>query len=92
MAITWEVSISNVDTVKKSADISFKRTDDVSDDIETYSFTQAIINTQAQQLALLDAVWQKHLETTNKQITVDTIISGLEDAAKINLEAREEVV
>jgi len=91
MAITWKVSISNVDTVKKSADISFKRTDDVSDDMETYSFTQAIINTQAQRLALLDAVWQKHLETTNKQITVDTIISGLEDAAKINLEAREVV-
>ena len=87
--ITWTVNIGNVNIAKKSADISFSRVDDVAVTTENYRFTQAIIETTAQKLALLDSVWQKHLDKASNQTAIDAIVSNLEQAAKANLEERE---
>lgn len=89
MAIVWTVNIANVDVVKKRADVNFTRIDDVTGETENYRFTKAIIETTAQRTALLNLVWDKHLEAVNKQTAIDAFITNLEQLGKSNLEARE---
>jgi len=89
MAGTWTVKISNVNKVKKSADISFTRLDDETGETESYNFSQAIIDTNAQKGAILNDVWNKHLEAVAEKDAINTFIADLETAAKTNLEARE---
>ena len=89
MAISWSVQITNVNVLSKRANISFTRTDDVTQETETYSFNSAIIGTGAERSALLDLVWDKHLEDDAKQAAVDAFITNLEQLAKSNLESRE---
>lgn len=89
MAITWTVSISNVDVDSKRADVSFVREDSESGSQENYSFSKAIIETSPQRSALLNNVWQQHLDKVSEATNVDTFIDGLEASAKANLEARE---
>lgn len=90
MAITWTVNITNVDVDEKRADINFARLDDVEETTETYSFKKTIIETGAQKAALLNQVWNMHLAAVVKQTAIDSFVSDLEQAAKANLEAREE--
>ena len=89
MAVTWNTQITNVNVVKKRADISFERTDDVLETTEIYSFFAVIIETGPQRAALLDLVWQKHLDYVSQQTGIETFVNGMELAANANLEARE---
>jgi len=89
MAITWECKITNAKPDEFRADIAFKRVDDIALAEENYSFSGTIIETTSQRLALLDLVWQKHLETINKQSAINNFITNLEELAKTNLEGRE---
>ena len=89
MAITWDIQISNVNVASKRADVSFTRTDDVTNETENYRFSNTIIETAAQRAALLDQVWGEHLNAVTKQTVVDTFITNLEQLAKSNLESRE---
>ena len=45
MAISWTVSITNVDVAQKRADVAFTRLDDVTQATENYSFRKTIIET-----------------------------------------------
>ena len=89
MAISWTVNITNVNVVKKRVDVAFIRTDDVTQATENYSFSRVIIGTTAQRTALLNLVWQKHLDAVSDQTAVDAFITNLEQLGKSNLEARE---
>ena len=89
MAISWTVNISNVNVAGKRADVSFRRLDDVTQATENYSFRQTSLETTANRLALLDAVWQNHLDAVNDQTAIDAFITNLEQLGKSNLEARE---
>ena len=87
--ITWEVNITNVNVDTKRANVTAVRTDDISGAVETYSFKKAIIGTTQERQAILELIWQNHLEYINGQSAIDTFIAGLEQTAKTNLEARE---
>lgn len=89
MAIVWTVDITNVDVVKKRADVNFTRVDDVTSATENYRFSKVIIETTAQRTALLNLVWDKHLEAVSEQTSIDAFITNLEQLGKSNLEARE---
>lgn len=89
MAITWDVQISNVDVSQKRADVTAVRTDDVSGDVETYSYTKAIIGTTQERQGILQSIWDNHLAAANNQTAIDAFVDNLETAAKANLEARE---
>lgn len=89
MAITWTVNITNVDVAQKRADVSFIRIDDVTSESETYSFKKAIIGTTEERTALLNLVWDKHLDAVDKQTAIDDFVTNLEQLAKSNLESRE---
>lgn len=89
MAIIWEVQITNVNVQSKRADIVFTRTDDVTQKTETYSYNNTVIGTTGEKAALLDAVWNQHLESISKQDNIDAFITNLEQSAKTNLETRE---
>ena len=89
MAISWDVKISNADVAHFRADLTFTRTDDVTNAVETYPFSKVIIETTAQRLALLDLVWAEHLKVVGKQTAVNAFITNLEQLGKSNLEARE---
>jgi len=89
MAITWTSYISNVIPAEFRADVCFKRVDDVALTEENYCYSGVILETTAQRLALLDLVWNAHLNTGIKQEAIDAFITNLEQLAKNNLEARE---
>jgi len=87
--ITWGCEITNVDVANKRADVQFTRTDDVTGDVESYGFSQAILGTSEERVAILELVWAKHLDAIAKQTAIDDFISNLELQAKSNLESRE---
>jgi len=89
MAITWTVDIANVDVAQKRADVNFVRLDDITGATENYNFRKAIIETTQQRTALLNLVWQKHLDAVDEQTAVEVFITNLEQLGKSNLEARE---
>ena len=89
MAIVWNIEITNVDVVSKRADISFIRTNDITQETEIYSFSNTVIGTIDERIALLDLVWDEHLKTITMQVGIDAFITDLEQSAKSNLEARE---
>ena len=89
MAIVWTVNITNVDVVKKRADVNFTRLNDATQATENYRFGKTIIETGAQRTALLNLVWDKHLEAVDDQTAIDAFITNLEQLGKSNLEARE---
>lgn len=89
MAITWTVDIKNVNVIEKRADVAFMRVDDVTSATKSYNFSKVIMETTAQRLALLDLVWQKHLDEVADQTAIDAFVTNLEQLGKSNLEARE---
>lgn len=89
MAITWEIAIANVNVAQKRADVYFVRLDDVTGATENYSFSKVILETPQERLALLNTVWDNHLEMVNKKAAIDAFIEDLEQQGKDNLEARE---
>ena len=89
MAITWDLSITNVDVVNKRADVSYTRADDITGKTEYYSFKKVIVETPQQRAALQDLVWSKHEEAIANQTAIDNFITNLEQAGKIDLESRE---
>ena len=89
MAITWTVDITNVDVHQKRADVTITRIDDVTQATEGYHFSKVILETTAERLALLDLVWQKHLDEVSDQAAIDAFVTNLEQLGKSNLEARE---
>ena len=89
MAITWTVDITNVNVDQKRADVTIMRTDDVTQATEGYHFSKVILETTAQRLALLDLVWQKHLDEVADQAAIDAFITNLEQLGKADLESRE---
>jgi len=89
MAITWTVDISNVNVDQKRADVTFMRVDEVTLATESYHFSKVILETTLQRVALLDLVWQKHLDEIADQAAIDAFLTNLEQLGKSNLEARE---
>ena len=89
MAIIWTVNITNVNVADKRADVSFNRLDDVTQATESYDFKQTSLETTSERVALLDVVWQSHLDAVNDQTVVDAFVTNLEQLGKDNLEARE---
>ena len=89
MAITWTVSITNVNIAQNRANVSAIRLDDASGATETYSYSGVILETGPQRAAVLNHIWAEHEAAVAKQATIDAFISSLEADAKTNLEARE---
>ena len=89
MAITWTVTITPIDVPAKTVSINAVRYDDVALETETHNIITAVIETSAQKTAVLDNLWQQHLEYQAKQTAIAAFLGNLETAAKANLEARE---
>ena len=89
MAIQWTVEITPIDVQAKTASIKATRYDDVTLETENHLIISAVLNTAAQKSAILNGLWQQHLDYQTKQTAIAEYIGGLEAAAKANLEARE---
>lgn len=90
MAINWSTRISKVNVQANRANVSLTRTDTVNvDDVFSINYSQAIIETNEQRLALLDAVWGEWQKEIAKRASIDAFITNLEQLANSNLEARE---
>jgi hypothetical protein len=89
MAISWATQITNVNTVSKRADVRFTRTDDATSETWSASYTQVILETQPQRLALLDQVWAEWQAELTKQGNIAIFLGTLEQQANTNLGARE---
>lgn len=87
MAITWTVFITPLDVTAKKASITAVRDEDGT--IETHRVDTAILSTAGQKTAILNQIWQMHLDYQAKLVAIANYIGGLEIAAKTNLEARE---
>jgi len=89
MAISWDLKISDVNTVSQRGTVAFTRTDSEKPDAtESYIFNNAQLAAEYR-APLLDTVWAKHLEHTTKAAAIATFVSNLEQLGKANLEARE---
>ena len=89
MAISWTTKITNVNIASKRADISFTRTDDVTGDTWTKSFSNDMVETNDQRLALCDQTWTAWQLELSKQTDISTLITNLEQVGNANLMARE---
>ena len=89
MAISWTTKITNVNIASKRADVSFTRTDDVTGDTWTKSFSNDMVETDAQRLTLCDQTWTAWQLELSKQTDISTLITNLEQAGNANLMARE---
>lgn len=89
MAITWTVTITPIDIPTKTASVQAVRVDDSDGATETHNIITAVLNTQAQKVAVLDQIWQMHLDYQAKLTAIEAYIGGLEATAKDNLETRE---
>ena len=87
MAGTWEVTITPIDVSTKTASISATRTDGL--DIKTYGNIIAILNTDAQKLAVLDQIWDMYQADLMRDTAINIYIGTMVADAKTNLEARE---
>lgn len=89
MAIGWTVDINTVNVALKTATVKFLRFNNTTKERESYEFKNVILETNAQRMALLDHVWNQHIEHKTKQDNIITFIANLEQLGKSNLEARE---
>ena len=89
MAIRWTTKITNVNIASKRADVSFTRTDDVTGDTWTKSFSNDMVETNDQRLALCDQTWTAWQLELSKQTDISTLITNLEQVGNANLMARE---
>ena len=92
MAITWEVTIKPLDVSRKEASVLAVRVDDT-DPLnvltETHFIITALLDTPAQKTAVLNDLWQQHLDYQTRLAVINNYIGTLETQAKIDLEARE---
>ena len=88
MAITWNVTISNVNVDTKRADVTATRTDDSTDPdtVDTYSFKNTPIETSSQRLIVLNSIKAAVEADASLDTSVSTLISDMETSAKTNLE------
>lgn len=89
MAISWDTKISNVNVQAKRANVQFTRTDDVTGDEFTKTYTQVIIETPQERTALLNQVWQAWQDELANRASITAFITNLEQLANSNLDARE---
>ena len=90
MAISWDLKITNVNISSKRANVNFKRIDSESAlEPWTHLFSNTIIETSAQRVALLNQVWNEWQNEIIKQTNINNFITDLEQIGKTNLEARE---
>jgi len=89
MAISWTTKITNVNTASKRADVSFTRLDDATGDTWTKSFSNDMVETTAQRLALCEQTWEAWQLELSKRADIATLITNLEQAGNSNLMARE---
>ncbi len=87
MAISWDTQITNVNNPR--ADITFTRTDDVTQNVWSYHYNNRDIGSLALRSALLDDVWSKWQTELSKRTAEATFIDNLEQQANANLDARE---
>ena len=89
MAVTWDVKITPLDVSRREVSVTGVRTDDTTGEVQTHHINSALIATAAQKMAVLDQLWQMHLDWDARQALIDSFIGSLEADAKANLEARE---
>ena len=90
MAISWDTQISQVNVASKRANVQFTRTDsEAPADVFTKSYSQVIIETTPQRVALLDQVWAAWQQELTDRSDIAAFITNLEQTANSNLMLRE---
>lgn len=93
MAITWTVKINVLDYIQKHVSVVATRVDSADpDNPKVYTIPSVHIDTAAQRIAALDAIWTMRTADVNKEALAAAFaptVSSLEAAAKTNLEGRE---
>jgi len=82
----WEIKITPINIVTKEVRITATRTEGESVFTTT---TTARLNTQANKIAALDAIWSDWQKYQTKQTNIASIIGDLEVSGAANLDARE---
>ena len=90
MAITWDVKIIPVSLGDRTANIVGVATDDADPDNPiTVKVFKAPLETQQEQLAALDILYERYLSKLARASQIESWLEGKEAAAKANLEARQ---
>jgi len=90
MAISWNTQITSINIAAKRANVTFTRTDDTKPlDTFTQAYSNVILDTQVQRLALLDQVWETWQQELIDRANLVTFLAGLEQSANSNLDSRE---
>ena len=90
MAISWNTQITGTNMAAKRANVTFTRIDDAALlDIFTQSYSNVILETQAQRVALLDQVWDAWQQELINRANLVIFLAGLEQSANSNLDSRE---
>jgi hypothetical protein len=87
MAISWDVTITNVNLVSKRGDVTATRTDDQSAlEPRVYVSRGAPLETVQDRTRVLDTIKEWDESAVSKTTAVTTFIDNLEQSAKTNLE------
>ena len=87
MAITWDVSISNVNLQSKRGDVSATRTDSESAlPPRHYSMRNTPLETSEDRIRVLDTIKEWDTKSANDKIAIEEFIDDLEQSGKTNLE------
>lgn len=90
MAISWDTQITGTNIAAKRASVTFTRTDDAAPlDKFVQQYSNVILETQEQRLALLDQVWEAWQQELINRANLVAFLNGLEQAANSNLDSRE---
>lgn len=95
ITITWELNITPISLATKEASVQATRTevDDVKSTtlVHVYDVARTVIDTvtMANNIHILDKIWNKHQACLTRDSVINDFVGGLEAAGKTNLEARE---
>ena len=90
MAISWDTQITGTNIAAKRADVTFTRIDDAAPlDTFVQQYSNVIIETPEQRLALLDQVWGAWQQELIDRGNLVLFLNGLEQSANSNLDSIE---
>lgn len=90
MSITWNINATVLDLEKGTVSISANRIDSLMPTtIKTYTIASANILDDRQKAEVIQGLWDLHAADMIREKRIAKLLSGLNDSAKVELEARE---
>ena len=91
MAVTWDIEISNVNLQSGRGTVRATRTDSESAlEPRTYTLSNTPMQDSTARLKILNTIKEWDETAVSNAAAIESFIDGLEQSAKVNLEAWEE--